>query len=205
MSKTAAYIRVSTAGQNETGQRAEITRWLQGNGIDPKHVQWFVDKKSGDDLNRPEFDKLQRAVFMGEVSTIVTYKLDRISRTMRDGINALTDWCKRSIRVVAVTEGVDFNGTVGQIVAAVLFGVAQMEQQNRRERQAAGIAVAVAEGKYKGRKLGSTKVKGGLKRALELRRKGSSVTEIARALGVSRNTIFVWFRNARKGGGKTAV
>ena len=56
----AAYIRVSTTGQNEAGQRAEIERWLTGNGIDPDSVRWFVDKgKSGDSLKRPAFEQLQ--------------------------------------------------------------------------------------------------------------------------------------------------
>ena len=69
----ACYVRVSTVGQNEAGQRAEIERWLTGNGIDPRSVRWFVDKgKSGDNLKRPDFERLQAAVFVGEVGTIVT-------------------------------------------------------------------------------------------------------------------------------------
>jgi hypothetical protein len=41
---TAVYVRVSTTGQNEAGQRREIARWLKGNEIDD--VRWFVDKKT---------------------------------------------------------------------------------------------------------------------------------------------------------------
>ena len=40
----AAYVRVSTLGQNEAGQRAEIERWLTGNGINPRNARWAVDK-----------------------------------------------------------------------------------------------------------------------------------------------------------------
>ena len=73
----ACYVRVSTVGQNEAGQRAEIERWLSGNGIAPTRVRWYVDKgKSGDSLKRPAFEQLQAAVFAGEVGTIVSYKLD---------------------------------------------------------------------------------------------------------------------------------
>src|SRR4051794_35919561 len=98
----AAYVRVSTVSQNEAGQRAEIERWLAGNGIDPAGVRWFVDKgKSGDSLKRPAFAALQAAVFAGEVGTVVVYKLDRISRNLRDGMNALCDWCDQGLRVVA--------------------------------------------------------------------------------------------------------
>ena len=94
----AAYVRVSTVGQNEAGQRAELERWLAGNGTDPGAVRWFVDKgKSGDSLKRPAFEQLQKAVFAGEVGTVVVYKLDRLSRSLRDGINVLSDWCDKGL------------------------------------------------------------------------------------------------------------
>jgi DNA invertase Pin-like site-specific DNA recombinase len=189
------YVRVSTVGQNEAGQRAEIERWLTGNGIDPAGVRWFVDKKTGDTLARPEFEKLQAAVFAGEVGTVVSYKLDRLSRSLRDGINVLYEWCDRGLRVVSVTQQIDFNGTIGKMLAAVLLGIAEMEQETRRERQAAGIAVAKKQGKYKGRKVGTTKATP--ERAQQLRQKGLSAEEIAKSLGVSRNTVFRYFRQAK--------
>ena len=192
----AAYVRVSTVGQNEAGQRAEIDRWLTGNGIEPGSVRWFVDKgRSGDSLKRPAFEQLQAAVFAGAVGTIVTYKLDRLSRSLRDGINVLCEWCDKGLRVVSVTQQIDFNGTVGKMLAAVLLGIGQMEQETRRERQAAGIAVAKKAGKYQGRKVGTTKAEP--ERALRLRNKGLSAGEIAKSLGVSRNTVFVYLRKAK--------
>jgi DNA invertase Pin-like site-specific DNA recombinase len=191
----AAYIRVSTVGQNEAGQRAEIERWLTGNGINPTTVRWYLDKgKSGDNLKRPAFGDLQSAIFAGKIGTIVTYKLDRLSRSLRDGINVLCEWCDKGLRVVSVTQQIDFNGTVGKMLAAVLLGIAEMEQETRRERQAAGIAVAKKAGKYRGRKRGTTKAKP--ERAYMLRDSGLSADEIARSLGVSRNTVFVYLRKA---------
>lgn len=190
----ACYVRVSTVGQNEAGQRAEIERWLNGTGIDAKSVRWFVDKgKSGDTLTRPAFAELQSAVFKGEVGAIVVYKLDRVSRSLTDGLNVLAAWCERSVRVVSVTQQIDFSGTVGKLLAAVLLGIAEMEQETRRERQAAGIAVARKLGKYKGRKPGTTKAKPS--RAVQLRGQGLSVDEVAKSLGVSRNTVFVYLRS----------
>ena len=83
---------------------------------------------------------------MGRWETIVVYKLDRLSRKLRDGIETLCAWCDQGIRVASVTQSIDFNGTVGKIIASVLLGVAEMEQQTRRERQAVGIKVAKAAG-----------------------------------------------------------
>lgn len=183
--KTAVYVRVSTAGQNEAGQRREIDRWLQGHSS--SDVRYFIDKKSGDHLDRPAFAQLQAAVFNREINTIVVYKLDRISRSLQDGINVLADWCKVGVRVVSTSQELDFSGATGQLIAAVLFAVAQMEQETRRERQAAGIAAARARGAYLGRKAGATK--SAPQAACRLRARGFTDNEIAKQLSVSRRTV----------------
>ena len=181
----AAYIRVSTIGQNERGQRAEIRKWLENNGH--ADVRYYVDKESGDTLDRPAFRRLQADVFKGVVKTVVVWKLDRLSRSLIDGLNVLSEWCRRGVRVVSVTQQLDFNGTVGKMLAAIFFALGEMEQQTRRERQAAGIAVAKAEGKYQGRKPGTTKAQPS--RARQLHRQGLTDDEIASALKVTRRTV----------------
>ncbi|MBW3598180.1 MAG: recombinase family protein [Planctomycetes bacterium] len=181
------YIRVSTYGQNEAGQRREVQRWLKGQGIDPRTVVWFVDKATGDNLNRPEFERLEAAIFNGELKTVIVWKLDRLSRSLQDGINTLCDWCGRGIRVVSVTQQLDFNGAAGKLIASVLFAIAEMEQETRRERQAAGIAAAKERGLYRGRRPGSTKAKPD--RARRLRERGLTDGEIAEALGITRRTV----------------
>src|SRR5262249_31339579 len=137
----------------------------------------------------------QSDVFMGEIGTVVVWRLDRLSRKIRDGINTICDWCDRGMRVVSVTQQIDFNGTVGKIIAAVLLGISEMEQEIRKENQAAGIAVAKKAGKYRGRKVGTTKAKP--MRAWKLHEKGNTIDEIARSLGISRPTVFVYLRKMR--------
>jgi DNA invertase Pin-like site-specific DNA recombinase len=189
---TACYARISTAGQNLDGQIAELERWLAGHGI--TDVVWFIDKATGDNLRRPEFEKLQAAVFAGEITCIIVYKLDRISRSLADGINTLVNWIKAGIRVVSTSQQLDFAGATGQLVAAVLFAVAQMEQETRRERQRAGIEAVKADptkaaAKYAGRKPGA--LKRGVKpaRAVQLRDKGLTYGEIATAMGISESSV----------------
>ena len=179
---------MSSAGQKNDSQRAELRRWLRGNQIRASQVEWFEDKETGKTLKRPEFDRMQAAIFAGEIRTVVVWKLDRISRRQVDGIAVLADWCDRGVRVVSVTQLIDLKGAVGRMVASVLFGVAEIELEHRRERQAAGIRVAKKRGAYQGRKAGTTKAKPA--RALELRERGLSSKEIATAMGVSVRTVF---------------
>ena len=156
MSFTAIYVRVSTASQNEEGQRREIQKWLDANGGITK-VRWFVDKESGDTLERPQFEQLQKLIFNGVVNSVVVWKLDRLSRSLRDGIATLCSWCDKGIRVVSTSQQIDFNGTVGKMIASILFAIAEIEQETRRERQAAGIEAAKERGVYKGRQKGARK------------------------------------------------
>ncbi len=146
-----------------------------------------MDKETGNHLDRPGFDRLQRAIFLGEIGTVVVWRLDRLSRSVRDGINTLCDWCDRGLRLVSVTQQLDFSGATGKLIASVLFAVAEMEQETRRERQRAGIDAARELGVYKGRKPGTTKARPS--RARKLANKGLAHGEIAKALGVSRRTV----------------
>jgi len=183
---TAVYIRVSTCSQNAAGQRSEIVKWLKGNCYKRKDVIFFVDKQTGDNLDRPELKKLQQMIFNGQIKTVVVWKLDRLSRSLKDGINTLCDWCEKNIRVVSVTQQLDFSGAGGKLIASVLFAVAEMEQETRRERQAAGIAIAKKKGKYKGRKPGTTKMDPRV--VYRMRKSGLTYKRIMEKTGLSRRT-----------------
>ena len=47
---------------------------------------------------------------------------------MRDGINVLSAWCSKGVQVVSVTQQIDLSGTVGHLIASVLFGIAEIER-----------------------------------------------------------------------------
>jgi len=184
----ACYCRVSSRDQKTDSQKAEILRWLASHGVDSTGVEWFEDRETGRNLRRPGFDALQRSIFDGRTTTVVVWKLDRLSRRLKDGINLLADWCDQGVRIVSVTQQIDLSGPLGHMVAGVMFGLAEIEWEYRRERQAAGIRVAKQNGVYHGRRRGTTKALP--KRARELRARGLMAREIAKALGVSARTIF---------------
>ena len=188
--KVGVYIRVSTVEQNLDGQRLAIQTWLDCQGLT---AVWYDDKSTGNNLDRAAFTALQQDVFNGKVKTVVVYKLDRLSRSLRDGINVLTDWLDAGIRVVSVTQQLDFSGAAGKLIASVLFAVSEMETETRKERQADGIKAAKAKGVYKGRAKGSSTVDSG--RVQELKAQGLKVTEIATSLGISRQSVYSHLRD----------
>jgi DNA invertase Pin-like site-specific DNA recombinase len=195
MAIIACYCRVSTRHQKNDSQHAEIERWLRNNQMDLSAVRWFEDKESATTLHRPAFEAMQEGIFDGTIKTVVIWKLDRLSRRLRDGINLLADWCECGVRVVAVTQQIDLSGTVGRMVASVMFGLAEIELEYRRERQAAGIEVAKRKGIYKGRRSGTTKAQPA--RAQELQANGLTVPEIANAMAVSKRTVFRYLNETK--------
>jgi DNA invertase Pin-like site-specific DNA recombinase len=195
MAIIACYCRVSTRHQKNDSQHAEIESWLRNNQMDLSAVRWFEDKESANAPHRLAFEAMQAGIFEGTIKAVVVWKLDRLSRRLRDGINLLADWCERGVRVVAVTQQIDLSGTVGHMVASVMFGLAEIELEYRRERQAAGIAVAKRKGVYKGRRSGTTKAPPA--RAQELHAHGLTVPEIANAMAVSKRTVFRYLSEAK--------
>ena len=183
----AVYIRVSSPkGQRTDSQRAEVEPWINRRRI--KRLRWFEDHDSATNLERNAFKKLQDAIFAGEIDTVVVWKLDRLARNLKEGVNVLADWCQRGVRVISITQQVDLSGSVGNLIASLLFGIAEIELQHSKERQAIGIALAKKRGVYTGRRLGTTKAMPA--RARALRKQKLTIPEIAQALGVKQRTVY---------------
>lgn len=142
----AVYLRVSTLDQEKGIQSQEraLQEYCINHGFN--NVIWYRDKLSGKQLNRPAFNRLQQDIFSGRVNTVIVWKLDRLSRSLQDGINVLCNWLKQDIRIISITQQLDFSGVTGQLVASVLFAVAAMERENLRENTKRGIEAAKAKG-----------------------------------------------------------
>ena len=181
------YLRVSTTDQNTNSQKAEIEKYLASNGIAADSVTWFEDQETGTTLKRLAFERLQAHIFAGKIKTVIVWKLDRLSRNLRDGVNVLADWAEKGLKIVVVTQQLELNGVIGRTIAALLLGLAEIEHGHIKERQKAGIAAAKARGAYKGRQPGTRKASP--ERARELATKGNKPAEIAAALGISKRTV----------------
>jgi len=185
MKKTAIYLRRSSRTQETTCQRSEIEKYLNDNVV-AGEVAWYADEAvTGSKLNRPALRRLQRDIVDGTVDTVICWKLDRLSRNICDGVKLLTDWTTRNVRVIAVTQRLDLSGPLGRMVASLLLGIAEMEREHLRERQAAGIATARARGTKFGRPkaVDTTAIR-------NMKSTGLSVKQIADYLSISRQSVY---------------
>lgn len=141
------YCRVSSVAQHEDRQLIAMMEL----GIPEKNI--FVDKQSGKDFNRPQYQKLLRKI--GENSVIYIKSIDRLGRNyteIQEQWRIITKEKKADIVVLDMPlldtrRGKDLMGTfLSDIVLALLSYVADNERINIRQRQAEGIAAAKAKG-----------------------------------------------------------
>src|SRR5262249_17920367 len=94
---TALDIRVSSArGQKTNSQRAALEPWLKRHRY--KSVAMFEGHESAATMQREALQRLQGAIFAGKITTVVAWKLDRLARSLQEGVNVLADWCQRHVR-----------------------------------------------------------------------------------------------------------
>jgi DNA invertase Pin-like site-specific DNA recombinase len=186
----AIYVRVSGKRQDLASQMPDLERWAAAQG---EEVRWYRDKFTGKSMDRPGWQKLQAAIERVEVSKVACWRLDRLGRTAK-GLTALFDDLReRKIGLVSLKDGIDLSTPAGRMLANVLASIAQFETEVRAERVRAGQAAARAAGKsIGGRKVG-TRVRLTVEKERAVKRlhmAGTSVSEIARTLQLSRPTIY---------------
>lgn len=151
-SKTFAYIRVSSKEQNEERQLKDIVDL----GINERDI--FIDKESGKDFNRPQYQALKQCLREGDLLYIKSIdRFGRNSKEIKREWEDITQNIKADIKVLDMpllntTQYKDQLGTfVSDLVLQVLAFVSERERDNILQRQAEGIAVAKAKGKHLGR------------------------------------------------------
>lgn len=185
------YIRVSTLDKQIKGLQSQEQALLEYcNNHCLTNIRTYRDKISGGKINRPQLDKLQKDIFLGKISTVICWKLDRLSRSLKDGINLLVDWLDRDVRVIAVSQQFDLSNAVGKLIASVLLGIAEMERVNIKENIVRGMKAA----KARGVKIGGKEPKIFAEDIIRLKEQGLKMTEIAKELGCSRQALYLALR-----------
>lgn len=151
-SKQFGYIRVSSKDQNPDRQIHELRQL----GIEERDI--FIDKESGKDFDRPQYQALKQCLREGDLLYIKSIdRFGRNSKEIKKEWEYITQELKADIKVIDMplldtTQHKDTLGTfVSDLVLQVLSFVAEKERENIRQRQAEGIAVAKAKGLSLGR------------------------------------------------------
>lgn len=152
MPTTYGYVRVSSQDQNEDRQLIA----MREKSVEPKHT--FIDKQSGKDFDRPQYQKMLKKLKAGDLLYILS--IDRLGRNYEEiqrQWRVLTkdigiDICVIDMPLLDTRNGKDLMGTfIADLVLQILSFVAQNERENIKKRQAEGIAAARARGVHLGR------------------------------------------------------
>src|SRR3954463_13635793 len=109
----------------------------------------FEDKASGRRWDRPELHRLLDQLRTGD--TLVVWKLDRLSRSLKDLLHILERVEAVGARFRSLTEAVDTAGPAGRMLMQMLGSFAEFERAMVRERTRAGLKAAAARGRKGGR------------------------------------------------------
>ena len=136
-----AYVRVSTADQNEERQ----IEALKNRNID----KWFIEKVSAKDMNRPKLQEMMDYIREGD--TVFIHDFSRLARSTKDLLEIVELLDKKKVDLVSNKENIDSSTPSGRLMLTMIGAIAEFERANLLERQREGIAIAKKQGKYKGR------------------------------------------------------
>ena len=174
------YLRVSALDQKELRQ-------LDGLELDKR----FTDKVSGRDRNRPGLDRMIE--FVREGDTLFCHSMDRLARNLDDLRLLVKTLTAKGVKVCFVKESLTFTGEdspMANLLLSVMGAIAEFERELIKERQREGIALAKNAGAFQGRKRTLTVPQAAA--LLQRVSAGESKTKLAKELGVSRNTIYMY-------------
>lgn len=190
------YARVSSKDQNESRQIENLTN----HGVDIDNI--YIDKQSGKDFNRPEYQRLLDTIKEGDV--IYIHSIDRLGRNYDEIIKnwqLITKDIKADIVVLdmpLLDTTVENNNLTGRFIAdlvlQILSYVAETERANIRKRQQEGIDIAVKEGKFRKKKYDLDRMKE-LKKDVDNKR--ITIVEACKELGIS---TVAWHYQMKKNG-----
>ena len=172
------YIRVSTQEQNT--MRQEVL--MQELGVD----EVYIDRLSGKNTDRPELKKMMDYVRKGD--TVIVESISRFARNTRDLLELIEKLSEKGVEFVSRKEAIDTTTPTGKFMLTVFGAVAELEREYILQRQREGIAIAKAEGKYRGRK---PIERSNFDAVEKLWRAGTiSAAEAMRRLDMSRSTLY---------------
>jgi DNA invertase Pin-like site-specific DNA recombinase len=136
------YARVSSNDQETNLQVAS----LKSAGCE----RIFREKASGGRWNRPELHRLLDQLRKGDV--LVVWKLDRLSRSLRDVLTIMEKLSEARAGFRSLTEAIDTTTPAGRMMMQMVGAFAEFERAMLRDRTKAGLDAARLEGRIGGRR-----------------------------------------------------
>ena len=153
--KCALYIRVSTDAQAEEGysipaQKERLEAYCKA--LDMQNQEAYIDPGfSGSNLERPMMQQLIADAKAEKLSTVVVYKLDRLSRSQKDTLYLIEDvFIPNHVDFVSVNENIDTSTPYGRAMIGILSAFAQLERENIYQRTRMGMLERVKQGYWMG-------------------------------------------------------
>jgi len=148
------YVRVSTSKQDQSGisleeQRRRIEAWAVGNKVALEQV-YEDSAESGADLDRPWIQAILSRVKVGEIGRIAVYKLDRLTRSVKDLYDLISLFEKHDVALCSVMESLDTSSAMGRMMVGMIGIFAQWEREAISER----TIMAMDAKRRKGERLG---------------------------------------------------
>ena len=183
--KVAIYARVSTDKQKVDMQLRELRDFIKRSGWTV--YDEFIDQGyTGSNTRRPAFKDLMHEASKRKFDILLVWKLDRLSRSLKDLINTLDELGHLDIHFISYDNNLDTTTPTGKLVFQIIGAVAEFEKDIIRERVVAGLANARQKGKRLGRPTIHNSV---MEKAKELRKQGLSFRKIEKQLGLGEGTI----------------
>ena len=135
------YLRVSTIEQNLDRQYEAMKKY------NIPEENYFVEKCSGKNTDRPELQKLLSIVEEGD--TIHIHDFSRLSRSTSDLLKIVESLNARGVTLVSNKENLDTSTPTGKLMLTMIGAINEFERQSLLERQAEGIAIAKEKGHYR--------------------------------------------------------
>jgi DNA invertase Pin-like site-specific DNA recombinase len=181
MGRSIGYARVSSVDQDLAIQNATLER--DGCAI------IFEEKISG--TKRDGRDQLILALkVLTDGDTLVVTRLDRLGRSLRDLANIAHEIEAKKAALRVLEQAVDTSTSAGKAFFGMLAVFAQFETDVRRERQAEGIARVIADPKLRRQKYPGGTQRVDRARVVDLKEAGHGPAAIAKALGISRMSVY---------------
>jgi DNA invertase Pin-like site-specific DNA recombinase len=148
--RTALYLRVSTADQKPDLQYDGLRGYAERAGLDV--VQDYCDVAvSGRREGRPQLNALMAAARNREIDCVLVWKFDRFARGTRHLLMALEEFDHLGVRFISVQDQIDTSSPMGRAMFTIIGAMAELEASLISERVTAGMKAAEARGRHLGR------------------------------------------------------